>query len=104
MLETYIEKKKPLNEDDPLWTQLEKVIDQNYPSFKSSLQRLIGGKISSADFHTAILVKFGIRTTDMTFLLSRDKRTILSRRESLSKKMFDQKYSVNFTDTVIRLL
>ncbi|MDE6810096.1 MAG: hypothetical protein K2J42_08450, partial [Muribaculaceae bacterium] len=104
LLETYIEKKKPLNEDDPLWTQLEKVIDQNYPSFKSSLQRLIGGKISSADFHTAILVKFGIRTTDMTFLLSRDKRTILSRRESLSKKMFDQKYSVNFTDTVIRLL
>ena len=104
LLETYIEKKKPLNEDDPLWTQLEKVIDQNYPSFKSSLQRLIGGKISSADFHTAILVKFGIRTTDMTFLLSRDKRTILSRRESLSKKMFDQKYSVNFADTIIRLL
>lgn len=104
LLGTYIEKKKPLNEDVPLWAQLEEVINQHYPSFKSNLKRLMWGKISNAELHTAILVKFGIRTADMTSLLSRDKRTILSRRENLSKKMFDKKYNVSFADAIIRLL
>lgn len=104
LLQHHIEEKSIIGENNPLWKQLEEVILQASPDFKTNLQLLTGGKLTQLDLHTAYLVKCHIAPTQMSCLLGRTKGSISSRRESLGFKVFNEKISVKVIDGIIRLL
>ena len=103
-LQAVINKGTELKEDDELWNELEAAILECSPNFRTNLQLLVGGKLTSYDLHTSILIKCGVSPTQMTVLLNRTKGTIVSRRESLCIRIFDQKLGVKVIDEIIRLL
>ncbi len=103
-LRDYISDGQVLKEDNPLWKDLENTILQTSPNFLTNLQLLVGGKLSSYDYHTTLLIKCGISPSEMTILLNRTKGTIVSRRESLCYRVFDEKLGTKVIDGIIRLL
>ncbi|MDE5875242.1 MAG: tetratricopeptide repeat protein [Muribaculaceae bacterium] len=103
-LQELISKKTELKEDDPLWKELEKIVLEVSPNFIRHLLILVGGKVSSYDIHTAILIKCGVQPTQLTKLLNRTKGTIASRRESMCQRIFDEKLGTKILDSIIRLL
>ncbi len=103
-LQEVIEKGVELKDNEELWKELEAAVLECSPNFRTNLQLLVGGKLTSYDMHTSILIKFGVSPTQMTVLLNRTKGTIVSRRESLSMRIFDRKLGVKVIDEIIRLL
>lgn len=103
-LQNLLSEKRELKENNSLWKELEETITKCSPNFKKNLQLLVGGKLTSYDLHTAILIKCGISLTSMTILLNRTKGTIVSRRESLCLRVFDEKLGTKVIDGIIRLL
>ncbi len=103
-LQRHIEEKSIIRDDSPLWHQLEEVILQASPDFKTNLQLLTGGNLTQSDLRTAYLVKCNVAPTQMSCLLGRTKGSISSRRESLGFKVFNEKLGVKVIDGIIRLL
>lgn len=95
---------KSINENDGLWIELEETVLEVSPRFKTNLNLLTLGKLTVLDLHTALLIKCGIKPSQMTVLLGRSNGAIISRRESLCVKIFDEKLGVKVIDKVIRLL
>ena len=91
-------------ESDPLWNEIEAVVTECSPNFKENLNLLTLGKLKTHDFYTALLIKCGISPTHMAILFSKSKSTMGSRRESLSKKIFDKKLEPKVLDMIIRQL
>ena len=87
-LQEFISQGKMLKESDTLWVRLEETVEKCSPGFKQRLMMLSGGKLSEADVQFLLLIKFGIRPVDMMSLLGKTNGAIISRRESLSKKLF----------------
>ncbi|MDE6681456.1 MAG: hypothetical protein K2J92_08945, partial [Muribaculaceae bacterium] len=104
LLQRHIEDKSIIGENSTLWKQLEEVILQASPDFKTNLQLLTGGRLTQSDLHTAYLVKCHVAPTQMSCLLGRTKGSISSRRESIGFKVFNEKLSVKVIDGIIRLL
>lgn len=95
---------KSIKENDGLWSELEETVLKVSPRFKTNLNLLTLGKLTVLDLHTALLIKCGIKPSQMTILLGRSNGAIISRRESLCVKIFDEKLGVKVIDKVIRLL
>lgn len=95
---------KDLKDDDPIWDEVEKIVLNQSPMFKDNLKLLAGGKFSSYDLHTALLIKIGVSTSNMAIILNRTKGTIVSRRESLCVRIFDNQLGTKTIDGIIRLL
>lgn len=95
---------KSINDNDGLWSELEETVLNSSPRFKTNLNLLTLGKLTVLDLHTALLIKCGIKPSQMTVLLGRSNGAIISRRESLCVKIFDEKLGVKVIDEVIRLL
>lgn len=93
-----------IRKDDALWNDLEKIVLKGSPKFKSNLNLLTLGKLTVIDLHTALLIKCGIRPSQMTTLLGKSNGAIISRRESLCLKVLDKKSGVKVIDGIIRLL
>lgn len=87
-----------------LWTELENLVLECSPDFIKKLRLLTVGNLTIYDLHTALLIKCGIQPTQMSVLLNRSKGTIVSRRESLCMKVFDEKLGTKVIDSIIRLL
>lgn len=100
----HIAHKREIKENDGLWSDLESAISLVSPLFKRNLILLTGGALTENDYHTVILIKCGIGTSNMAILLNRTKSTIVSRRESLARKVFGEKRSVKLVDGIIRCL
>lgn len=103
-LQRCISSEHGIKDSDPVWDELEKVILSVSPSFKENLSLLAVGKLTTNDLHTSILIKCGITPTQMCIILNRTKGAIVSRRESLCKRIFDKKLGTKVIDGVIRLL
>lgn len=103
-LQEMIARKTNIQESDPLWNELEKAVLESSPRFKENLDLLTSGKTTLYDWHTALLIKCGVQPLQMAMLFNRAKGTIVSRRDSLCKKMFDKKMGTKMTDAIIRLL
>lgn len=103
-LQEMIVRKTNIQENDPLWNELEKAVLESSPRFKENLNLLTSGKTTLYDWHTALLIKCGVQPLQMAVLFNRAKGTIVSRRDSLCKKMFDKKMGTKMTDAIIRLL
>ena len=69
-LQTLISKGAELKENSKLWEDLESIILDVSPNFKSNLQLLVGGTLTSYDLHTCILIKCGIAPTQMCHCIS----------------------------------
>lgn len=103
-LQEQIRLQKPIPEDSRFWSRLEKIIIDCYPLFKTRLELLSGGKLSTSDFRTALLIKCNISPTNMSYLFSRSRSSINSRRTSLAKKLFGETMDTKSADSLIRLL
>ncbi|MDE5786764.1 MAG: tetratricopeptide repeat protein [Duncaniella sp.] len=103
-LQNYINSNKSLSENDPIWDKLEEVILTESPKFKTNLRLLVGGRLTMNDLQTSILIKCGVTPTQMSQLFNRSKGAIVSRRESLGLRVFDQKTATKVIDGIIRLL
>lgn len=103
-LQEQIRLQKPIPEDSRFWSKLEKIIIDCYPLFKTRLELLSGGKLSTSDFRTALLIKCNISPTNMSYLFSRSRSSINSRRTSLAKKLFGETMDTKSADSLIRLL
>lgn len=90
--------------DDAFWIRLEAEINKISPEFKRNLQILLGGKFSTYDMHTSLLIKCGVAPTQMAILMNRTKGTMVSRRESMAFRIFGEKKNTKIADGIIRLL
>ncbi len=103
-LQNKIKHESPLQDTDPFWDELERIVLQDSPEFKTNLRILTRGKLSAIDLHTALLIKCHIAPSHMSILLGRTRSTIATRRQSLCLKIFDQKMDMEVIDGVIWLL
>ena len=63
-----------------------------FPKFKENLLLLTLGKMTTAELRTALLIKIGIKPSEMIILLGKSNGAIISRRESLCLKVLDKKW------------
>lgn len=103
-LQAYLNVGRSLSDDDPLWEELEAIVLQSSPQFKTNLNLLTTGHLTSHDLHTALLIKCGMHPTQMAVLLGRSKSTIATRRETLCIKILDEKLGTKAIDSIIRLM
>ena len=101
---SHLRRGKPINDNDEIWEKLKNLIDSTFPSFKPSLVKLSAGKLTEEDLRTSLLIKIGIKTSDIAKLFSKSKNSIISRRHSLSIKMFGKKIGTQATDIISKLL
>lgn len=100
----FIRKSKVIPESHKLWEEVESVVVKSSPNFKYRLQLLVGEELKTSDLHMALLIKCGIKPTNISILMGRAKATIAYRREALGTKFFGQKIGVTTIDKIIRLL
>ena len=103
-LQTLINGSESIKEQDPLWNELETTLLKFYPDFKSNLQVLLRGRLSLSELQTSILIKYGVSPNQMAILLNRSKNTIVSRRNTIGLKIFDEKMPPKIIDSIIRIL
>ncbi len=103
-LKTLINEKSGLSESDPFWKEIESLVLAISPQFKQNLKLLAGGKFSSYDLDTALLIKLGVKPAQMAILFNRSKGAIVSRRDSLCERIFDKHLGTQTLDGIIRLL
>lgn len=104
ILNQYIKEGKIIANENSLWNDIENEVLKCSPDFKYRLQLLVGGELKPSDMHLALLIKCGIRPTDIAILVGRAKATIAYRRESLGMKVFDRKIDIATIDKIIRYL
>lgn len=98
------EKALPYGDSDAFWDELEETVIKVSPDFKNNLQLLSQSRLTTIDFHTALLIKCHIPPSHMAILLGRTKSTISSRREAISLKIFDKNLGTKVIDAIIRSL
>ena len=102
-LRTFIKEEQPI-QDESIWEELELTVTECSPRFKTNLNLLTSGKLTSLDLHTALIIKCGFKPSEMTVLFGRSNGAIISRRETLGFKVLDKKTCVKVIDGIIRLL
>ena len=102
-LKAFIREERPIQEEN-IWEELERTVAECSPRFKTNLNLLTSGKLTSLDLHTALLIKCGFKPSEMTILFGRSNGAIISRRETLGLKALDKKTGVKVIDGIIRLL
>ncbi len=100
----YIQGKQVIPEEHKLWSEIEDIVIKSSPDFKYRLQLLVGDELKKSDLHMALLIKCGIKPTNISILVGRAKATIAYRRETLGTKFFDRKMDISTIDKIIRLL
>lgn len=89
-MQELISSQRGISDTDSLWLELEETVVATSPSFKNNLKLLSGGKLTSNDLRTALLIRCGITPSQMAILLNRSKGAIVSRRDALSMRIFDK--------------
>lgn len=103
-LREYIRENKSLHETDGIWQELEQLIEQIFPGFKSNLWKFSDGKATAVEVQVALLIKCGISPSEMAKLLNRAKNTISTRRKSLFVKIFGKDRDPKILDNFILYL
>lgn len=103
-LRQHVEKEKEIKENDELWKELHDEVVKHSRDFEKNLRILTGGKVSSFDLRTIILIKFNLTTREMASVFNRSDTAIFSRRSSLSKRIFGRNLTSHELDNILRLL
>lgn len=101
-LQSFIKEKRCIKESDALWERLEEVVTKASPGFLTDLLILGGGRVTGIDIQTAILIKCGIKPSQMATLLNIAPSSVVSRRSTLANKIFGKKISTRIIDEMIR--
>lgn len=96
--------KQNIPSSTPIWSEVEHLVVSIFPRFKQSLTLLLRGQLKDTELQTALLIKCGFTTTQMSYLLAISPNAVVSRREALGKKMFDKKINIKAVDAIIRSL
>jgi len=100
-LQTLITDGKIIKDNDPIWKELEETVLTCSPKFISNLTL---GNLTTIELQTALLIKCGVRPSQMAIIFGKSNGTIVSRRESLCMKVLGKKMGVKVIDAIIRLL
>lgn len=98
-----LQKHKPIK-DDTIWDRLERTVLTVAPNFISNLKLLAGNRLTSQELHTALLIKCGLRSSEMMTLVARSNGAVSSRKSFLGEKILDEKYKVEVIEGIIKLL
>lgn len=88
---------------DEIWDRLHDTIEKYSPLFFSRLQ-ILTGSIDFNEVRLAMLLKCGIRPTDIATLLCKTKGAITYQRKVLCRKLFGEDVSVAYSDSILRIL
>lgn len=99
-----VSEKRIINDNDTLWTELEKTILIDNPNFTNNLIRLSSGRIKQYEIQMAILIKCGIAPGDIANIIGRSNPTVVFRRKALCKKLFGEDLGVKTIDAIIHLM
>lgn len=88
---------------DEIWDRLHNTIEKYSPLFFSRLQ-ILTGSIDFNEVRLAMLLKCGIRPTDIATLLCKTKGAITYQRKVLCRKLFGEDVSVAYSDSILRIL
>ncbi len=103
-LQEYVRNQRPLPDDSPLWVDIEKETLNHYPHFRYNLSVLMKGKETVQDVRTCLLIKLQLSSTSISKLLAISPGGLVSRRDSISIKIFGSKLGAKKTDYIIRSL
>lgn len=103
-LQNYIEENRSVPDNNNLWEELEKIVLDVSPNFKSRLYLLAGEKLKRDAYHLALLIKCGATPTELSILTGRTKGAISSRRGYLCAGIFGEKLGATVMDDIIKLL
>lgn len=103
-LQRYIRQRRIIDDSDDLWIDLEKVVLKASPKFIDNLRLLTSYRLTDIELKTAFLVKCHVSPLQMSVLFNRTKSTMVSQRESICYKVFDDKLGTAIIDNIIRLL
>ena len=100
-LQEYINEKRVIPDDVPLWEELHTVILEASPHFDHRVQLLSPGRIKTDAYHIVLLIKCGVTPTQLGILMSRTKGTLSNRRRILGMKFTDSEISPAMFDNLI---
>lgn len=103
-LQEHIKGKKPVSQKSDLFKSLEKAIYECSPDFISNLSILTEGRITKDEISLALLLKIGIRSTDIAVLCGVEKNTISYRKRVLLRKFNLGDLKTSSLDRVIQIL
>lgn len=103
-LQESIRQNKSIADDDIRWVELQNIVLESSPNFLSNLSLLTGGCLTPLDLKTALLIKCGIPPSQMGIVFSKTKGAIVSRRETLCRKVLGKKLGTKVIDAIIRSL
>ena len=103
-LNKYVINHKTIGNSNLLWNELEKELNKAYPKFKEKLLILTHNKLKRSDLQIAILIKYDLPPKEIATLLGITKGAVVSRRDSLSLRIFGEKLGTKYIDSIIRLL
>lgn len=103
-LNSMIKAEKPISDGGDEWNELEQTVIGCSPEFIRRLQLLTNGRITTNELQMALLIKCGFTISQMTKLLCRTRGAIISRRETLSVRMFGEKLGSKYIEKVIMQL
>ncbi|MBD5182350.1 MAG: tetratricopeptide repeat protein [Bacteroidales bacterium] len=101
-IEKYLDQKIPLRDSDPLWTEIEELINTNSPRFFKFIEKLTNSQLTLNDQQLIMLLKFGFTVTEISHLLSRTKATITMRRKKLCSKISTPSIEPEIFDNIVR--
>lgn len=100
----HLQRKESINYDSPVWKELEKMILVISPQFISKLQLILGSPLSRLELQTMMLIKCGLRNSDIAILTGRYPSAISQRRKSLCSKIFGDEIGIELFNNIIRNL
>lgn len=99
-----VEQKSPLPASSPLYEEMWEVMDNAYPEFRPTLQRLSGGTLKKDDLDLALLIKLDVTPFQCSNLFCKSPGAITYRRKQLLSKIAPGQTAVERLDSVIRAI
>ena len=93
-----------INDTDPVWDDMEKVVLEESVNFKANLMMLSDGKADETDYRIALLLRCGLGVSSIAALISKAKSTVSKRCRQLGKKLFCEELDTKSLVCLLRLL
>lgn len=100
----HLENGTPIPDSSPLWNDIDTMVSDSYPSFKSNLNILCDGKLNNKNYRIALLIKCGMKPLQTSELLGRSKNAISYHRSTLCKLILEGEKDLSLLDQIIPLL
>lgn len=90
--------------EDQMFDELKQVVLSVSPQFVNNLMILTKGKLTTDELYLSLLIKCGVRSSDLTVLFGLSNGAIISRKRILGAKALDRQESTTVITSIIRML